>query len=142
MTPPNPLSWRVWPLADGKRWSWLVLLLTLAIGVGIWYVGKSWLLALAAVAGVVATGWHFFVPIEYEVTPIGIRRRIANRTRMLPWHAIRAYQIRNSGIVLYQRTGPASIDLLRSMFIPFPSDPKELISALRTHASHAADVQA
>ena len=52
---------------------------------------------------------------------------LLGRTRLVPWHAIRAYQLRPTGIVLYQRSDPGNFDLLRSMFVPYPPDADELL---------------
>ncbi|MCI0332914.1 MAG: hypothetical protein L0228_06790 [Planctomycetes bacterium] len=134
------LSWRRWPLVDGRRWSWISIVGLASIGAGVWYLGGGWLLTTAAVAGLTATCWQFFLPVEYEVVSLGLRRRSFGRTRLVPWHAIRAYQLRPSGVVLYQRSEPTKLDLLRSMFIPNPPDADELLCAIRQHASHALEV--
>ena len=94
---------------------------------------------VAAVALLIAL-WSLWLPVEYEVASQGLRRRVLNRTRLVPWHAIRAYQLRPTGVLLYQRGDPASLDVLRSMFIPFPSDADELLTMLRHHASHAIEL--
>lgn len=134
------LSWHTWPIVDGRRWSWVAIVVLAGIGAGVWHLGGGWLLSTVAVAGLVATCWQFFLPVEYEVVALGLRRRVLGRTRIVPWHAIRAYQLRPSGVVLYQRSEPTKLDLLRSMFIPYPSDADELLCAIRQYASHAVEL--
>jgi hypothetical protein len=134
------LAWRVWPLADKRRWSWLVLVVIAGVGAGVWYLGGGLLLAIVATCGLAATLWQFFLPVEYEVAPHGLRRRVVGRTRLVPWHAIRAYRLRPAGVVFYQRSDPGNFDLLRSLFIPYPPDADELLCAVRRHASHATEL--
>lgn len=110
------------------------------MAIGVWYLGGGWLLAAAVAVGLAVTLWPFLAPVEYEVTALGLRRRVLNRTRLVPWHAIRAYQLGASGIVLYQRSDPATVDLLRSMFVPYPAEADELIVAMRQYASHATEL--
>jgi hypothetical protein len=134
------LIWHVWPIADNRRWSWLMVLALLMLGVAIWFFTGATMVAVAAPLGLAATVWQFFLPVEYEIAVHGLRRRVLGRTRLIPWHAIRAYQLRSSGIVLYQRGDPSRLDLLRSMFVPYPPEADELPLALRLHASHAAEL--
>ena len=35
--------------------------------------------------------------------------------RLVPWHAIRAYQLRSTGVVFFQRADPTPIDLLQQL---------------------------
>lgn len=133
-------SWRSWPLADGPRTSWLVPVVIACTGIGVVYEGGGWILAVVAAAGLAVTLWPFILPVKYEVTSLGVRRRVFNHMRLVPWHAIRAYQLRPTGIVLYQRSDPSTVDLLRSMFIPYPVDADELLVAVRQYASHAIEL--
>ncbi len=135
-----PVAWRSWPLVDQRRWSWLVMALLVAVGGGVWFLGGGWLLAVVVTLGLATTLWKYFMPIDYELAPLGLRRRVLGRTRVVPWHSIRAYRLRPSGVVLYQRSEAGVIDLLRSMFVPFPPDADDLVSAMRQYASHAAEV--
>jgi hypothetical protein len=134
------LAWRRWPLVDWPRSSWLVVVMIACLGASVWYSGGGWVLGVTAAAGLAATFWSYLLPVNYEVASIGLRRRVWNHTRLVPWHAIRAYQLRPSGVVLYQRSDPGAIDVLRSMFVPYPSDADELLVALRRYASHAAEL--
>jgi hypothetical protein len=132
--------WTSWPLVDEMRWSWTVLVGVIAVGIAVWQASGGWLLAIAASIGLAATLWRFFLPTDYEAAAVGLRRRVLGRTRLVPWHAVRAYRLRASGIVLYQRSNPSGADLLRSMFIPYPADADELLCAMRQYASHASEL--
>jgi hypothetical protein len=104
------------------------------------YVGASWFVATAAGAGLSAALWQFFVPVDYELGALGVRRTVLGRARLLSWHVVRAYQLRSTGVVLYQHMEPLKIDLLRSVFVPYPAEEEELICTLRQHLSHAAEL--
>lgn len=138
--PAVSLLWHTWPIVDERRWSWMMLALIFAVAVFIWYIGGGWLLSMLAALGLGITLWEFFLPVEYEIASHGIRRRVLGRTRLIPWHAIRAYQIRPTGVVLFQRSDPRHLDLLRSLFIPNPPVAGDLIEALRQQASHATEM--
>jgi hypothetical protein len=125
---------------DGARTLWLLPAVIVGIGVAVVYLGGGWVLAVVAAAGLAITLWPFLLPVHYEVSSLGIRRRVFNRLRFVPWHAIRAYQLRPTGVVLYQRSDPSGVDLLRSIFIPYPADADELLVAMRQYASHAVEL--
>jgi hypothetical protein len=134
------LQWRSWPLAEHKRWSWLVVVGVLAVGGVCAYLGNSWLPGLLAALGLSATLWKFFVPVSYEIEAFGLRRSALGRTRVVAWQAVRAYQMRPTGVLLFQRPDPAAIDLLRSVYIPYPADEDEVLCAVREHLQHAMEL--
>jgi hypothetical protein len=134
------LRWRSWPLVEHKRWSWLVALGIIALGGACAYLGQSWLPGLLAVGGLAVTLWQFFVPVGYKIDSLGLRRSALGRTRVFGWQGVRAYQVRPTGIVLFQRPDPTAVDLLRSIFIPYPADEDEVLCALREHLSHAVEL--
>jgi len=132
--------WRSWPLADSLRWSWLVPLAITGVAVVVWCLDGGWLLSFAAVAALAATLWQFLLPVTFEINSLGIRRRALGRTRLVPWNAVRAYQLRPTGIVLFQRPGPLAVDYLRSLFVPYPPDEDELQCATQQYLSHATEL--
>jgi hypothetical protein len=118
--------WRNWPLVDGLAWSWVVLL-----GV---------LIAIAVVAALAVVLWQFLLPVTYEVTPLGLRRYALGRIRLVPWQAVRAYQLRATGVVFFQNANPTRADQLISLFVPYPEDEDEMLVAVRLYLSHATEV--
>ena len=137
-----PLRWTCWPLVDYARWSWLAVVGILLVAGLVIFFGKGWFLAAMFAAGLSITLWQFLVPVHYEVTTLGLRRSTLGRTRLVSWYAVRAYQLRSTGAVLYQQFDPGTIDLLRSIFVPYPADEDELICALRQYLTHAVEVPA
>lgn len=133
------IRWRSWPLADYPGWSWLMLVGTLSTGIAVWRLG-GWLLAVAAIAALALALWQFLLPVVYEVCSLGIRRHALGRTRLVPWQAVHAYELRSTGVVLYQRDDPMWVDLLRSLFVPYPPDADEMLCAVRQFLSHATEL--
>jgi hypothetical protein len=136
------IQWRSWPLVEYRRWSWLVIMGILAVAGLIVSIGANRLLATLVAIGLAVTLWQFFMPIDYEIGRQGLRRTVLGRTQLLPWHSIRAYQPRTIGVVLYRRHDPTNIDLLRSLFVPYPDNRAEALSVLRVQLSHATELPA
>ncbi|HEX2477181.1 MAG TPA: hypothetical protein VHK01_20665 [Lacipirellulaceae bacterium] len=136
----DKLQWQAWPLVDKKRWSWMALVGIAAVGAFVSYFGNSWLLASLAMAGLTATLWKFFVPVHYELGSLGLRRSAFGRTTFLAWQAVRAYQVRPTGAVLFSRPDPTAIDLLRCVFVPYPAEEDDALCALREHLTHAVEL--
>lgn len=134
------LRWRCWPLVDRARWSWLAPVGVVVVGGIVVYMSGSWLLGPLVAAGLAATLWQCFVPVHYEIAALGLRRSALGRSRLVPWQAVRAYQLRSTGIVLYQRPDPTKVDLLRSIFVPYPADEDELLCAVRENLAHAVEL--
>jgi hypothetical protein len=147
MSPPFPpqqlagsLRWRTWPLVDQPTWSWVVPLGILSVGSFVYWFAGSWFLAILACAALTAAFWQFLLPVTYEVTSLGLRRQALRRLRLVPWQAIRAYQMRTTGAALFRRADPTALDLPSSLFVPYPPDADELLVALRLYLPHAVEV--
>jgi hypothetical protein len=134
------LRWRTWPLVDHARWSWLPLAGCAAVGGTVAYLSESWLLGFAGAAGLAATLWQYFVPTHYEIGSQGLRRTALGRSRLVPWHAIRAHQLRTNGVIFYQRPNPTTLDLIRGVFLPFPANEDDVICSLRQNLSHTVEL--
>jgi hypothetical protein len=135
------VRWRSWPLIDARRWSWLVPLGIALVGeFALWRAG--WFMAICVIAAMIAVFWQFLWPVTYEVTSLGIRRYAFHRVRLVPWQAIRAYQLRSTGVVFFQRPAPTALDVLSSWFVPYPPDRDELLVASRLYLPHATELPA
>jgi hypothetical protein len=134
------LCWQVWPLVDNAKWSWLAIVGIVSVAGFVVFLGGSWLMSAVFAVGLAIALWQFFVPVRFEMSALELRRTALGRTRSVPWHAVRAYQLRTTGAVLYQQFDPCTIDLLRSIFLPYPADEDELICALRQYLPHAVEL--
>jgi hypothetical protein len=138
--PSVTIRWRSWPLTDDWHWSWLLPAGILCVGTMVAWLGGGWVAGLVAAAALALAVWQFLLPITYEISSLGVRRYALGRMRLVPWSAIRAYQLRTNGLVLFQRPDPVAIDLLRSFFVPNPPDEDELVVAVRLYLLHAAEL--
>ena len=136
----STIRWQSWPLFDHPRTSWLLPAAIGCVGAVVWILGGGMLLALSAIAALCIAMWQFLLPITFEVCSLGVRRYALGRMRLVPWSAIRAYQLRSTGAVFFQRPDPADIDMLTSFFIPYPSDEDEMVVAVRLYLSHAVEL--
>jgi len=133
------VRWRSWPLVDRPAWSWLAIVGIASVGGFVFWLG-DWFLALAVVVALSVIMWQFFLPVTFEVTSLGLRRHALSRVRLIPWQAIRAYQLRPTGIALFQRPNPTKLDLLSSLFVPYPHDEDEMLVTVRLYLSHATEL--
>ncbi len=134
------LRWRNWPLVDQPAWSWAVPLGIFAVAFLVYWVSGSWFMATAAAAALAAAMRSFLLPTTFEVTSSGLRRLALGRLRLIPWQAIRAYQLRATGVLLFQRADPTTLDLPGGLFVPYPYDEDELLVAVRLYLPHAAEL--
>lgn len=125
---------------DHPKWSWIVPLGVLLIGLFVDAVGDSWILAIAAIAAMMIAIWSFFLPVTFEITSMGLRRKALRQIRIVLWPTIRAYQLRSTGIALFQRPDPSAFDLASSLFVPYPEDADELVVAVRLYLPHAVEL--
>ena len=106
----------------------------------VYWMGDSWFVTAVAVAALAITLRSFFLPTNFEVTPLGLRRRSPRSIRVFAWQSIRAYQVRATGIVLHRRADPTPVDLPQSLFVPFPNDPADIMVAIRSYLPHAVEL--
>jgi hypothetical protein len=135
----SSVRWRSWPLVDQPAWSWLAIVGIALVGGFVFWLG-DWFLALAVVAALAVIMWQFFLPVTFEVTSLGLRRHALSRVRLIPWQAIRAYQLRPTGIALFQRPNPTKLDMMNSLFVPYPHDEDEMLVTVRLYLSHATEL--
>jgi hypothetical protein len=106
----------------------------------VWWLGGGWLLGLTAIVSLALAVWQYLLSVTYEFCSLGIRRYALGRMRLVPWTAIRAYQLRPTGVVFFQGADPTAVDLLSSLFVPYPNDEDEVVVAVRLYLPHAAEL--
>jgi hypothetical protein len=127
-------------MLDHLAWSWLLPLGIALVGLFVFWTGSSLLLAIAAVIAVATSMWSMWLPITFEVTSLGLRRKTPRRIRLVPWTAICAYQLRTTGAMLFQQPEPSPLDIARGLFVPYPPEPDDLVVALRLYLPHATEL--
>lgn len=139
-SPSATIRWKDWPLTNDWRKSWLLPAGIICVGALVAWLGGGWLIGLAAIAALALAVWQYLLPVTYEISSQGIRRYALGRMRLVPWTAIRAYQLRPTGVVFFQRPDPTTVDLLSSLFVPYPSDEDEFVVAIRLYLPHAVEL--
>lgn len=139
-SPSATIRWRSWPLADNLRWSWVLPTGTLAVGALVALLAGSWSIGIVAVGALALAFWQFLLPVTYEISSLGIRRYALGYMRLVPWTAIRSYQLRTTGLLFFQCGEPTPVDLLSSLFVPYPSDEDEVVVAVRLYLPHASEL--
>jgi hypothetical protein len=139
-SPSATIRWRNWPLVDHWRWSWVLPVGMLCVGAMAARLGGGWPVGIVAVGTLAVALWQYLVPVTYELCSLGVRRYAFRRMRLVPWTAIRAYQLRSTGVVFFQRDDPTTVDLLNSLFVPYPSDEDEVVVAVRLYLSQAVEL--
>src|SRR3954471_10205311 len=133
------VRWRSWPLVDRWRWSWIAVASIVLIAALVYATGDSIAMAIIAVAAILITTRTFFLPTTYEITPFGIRRKTVRQIRLIPWTAIHSHQFRPTGLLLYHRADPTPLDIVGSLFVPYPPDADELIVAAKLYLPHSVE---
>jgi hypothetical protein len=136
----STVRWRSWPLVDDWPWSWLLPFGILSAGAVVWWLGGSWLLGLMAITSLALAAWQYLLPVTFEFYSLGVRRFALGRMRLVPWSAIRAYRLRPTGIVFFQRSDPTAVDFLSSLFVPYSTDEDEIVVAVRLYLPHAVEL--
>jgi hypothetical protein len=134
------LRWRSWPLVDRIAWSWLIPLGIAIVGLFVFWKDDNLFVSIAAMAAVAISMWPLWLPTTFEVTSLGLRRKTPRRIRLIPWTAIRSYQLRATGAMLFQQPEPSTFDVMRGLFVPYPEEPDELVVALRLYLPHATEL--
>lgn len=134
------LRWRIWPLVDRIAWSWLLPLGIGLVGLFVFWTGSNLILSIGAMIAFATALWPMWLPTTFEVTSLGLRRKTPRRIRLIPWTAIRSYQLRPTGAMLFQQPVPSAIGIANGLFVPYPQDPGELVVALRLYLPQAIEL--
>ncbi len=129
-------------MAEHAAWSWLVPLALVGVGGVVDYGGGGPLWGAVAAVALAISLWQFVLPVDYEISPAGCSRQVLGRERLVPWGAVRSYQPRVTGIMLFRRADPAAIDALGSWFVPYPADKDEMLAMARFYLQHAVELPA
>ena len=137
------LRWRHWPLRAYWPWSLLVPLGIVAAGIVVSVVCGQAVPGVLAGLVLVWSLVRFLLPQEYIAHSGGFQRLWFGRVgaeRIRSWQALRAYQLRATGLALFDRFPRVPLHVLRGQFLPYGNDPDELLCAIREFAPHAEEL--
>jgi hypothetical protein len=125
MAPP-PVSWQSWPLAAGGGQVWLVLSLILLSFTAIAYSSGSVGLAAGGAGLVCLAAWRLFVPVFFELGPMGVSQQVLGRSTRIPWGSIERAQVGRQG-VFFSLDG-AVLAPLRGLYVPWDGNREEVLA--------------
>lgn len=130
---PAVVAVRSWPLVDEGLGGFLPLVVAVIVGI---VVGAA---TARPVAGVLASvllalcAWRAWLPTRFVVGPDGVRHVVLGRERLVPWTAVRRYQLDQRGVFLLPLEEPAPIDFTRALFVPWNGQREALEALLSLH---------
>lgn len=132
---PPPVSWRSWPLAAGGSQVWLTLSLMLLTFSVIAYCDGSASLAAAGAGLVALAAWRVFVPIVYELGPMGVSQHLFSRTTRVPWGSVERAQVGRQG-VFFSLDG-AVLAPMRGLYVPWEENREQVLEQVAYYLPRA-----
>ncbi len=116
---PPLLEWDDWPIRDD--WSVLIVFLLALAGVSlaVFWVTARFLWTAIVDIFLIASFARALLKALHRMGPYGVERIVFGRLQRVPWRAIRAIQIEDYGVFLFDTHNPCPADALRAVFVPF-----------------------
>ena len=126
-----------WPLrAHRNRSICLVLAITLtALVTGM--MSDSVSMGLLAGITLVIASWRYWLPVNYEIGPYGIRQTVWKYVRRVSWQQVGRIEFRQHGIRFFPDRDPAQLANLRGLYI-YHSGKEETLKKVVTFYLDAA----
>jgi hypothetical protein len=138
--PTSPaLTIESWPLRDEPIASTLLLGTSLVVGLAVGLVGQNWLIGLASALALVLALRGLWLPAEYQLNELGVRRTVLGRSRRTPWREIGGYQIGSTALALWPDRQFTLRSMLRGMTIPYGDRRDQLVAIVEHYMTHADD---
>ena len=127
---PEEVNLRVWPLRSGGWGVWIAMLLPLAAGLLVaWRFEQWWAGVIVGLIGY-ASIWRTWLPVEVTLEATGIRERCLGWERKISWTAIRSYEVRPHGVMLYPDERLARIAALRGLYLHWGARRSEVLDVI------------
>jgi hypothetical protein len=124
---PEEVTLSSWGLRDLGWYGWANLLLAAVVACAVgWLTG--WPLAgWGVLALLLLSLWRFWLPIRFELGPHGITQTVLSRTTIIPWTAIRSYEVRRKGVLLFADAVLTPLSPLRALYLPWAGDREQVL---------------
>lgn len=136
---PRDVIVRSWPLGQGNRQAWGLLAVTTGVCLVLGTWSGSLATGLVLGATLLLAGWRLLLPIEFELSAMGITRTTFWSTRRIPWSVIGRVQRRTHGVAFYQSVEPVALESLHALYVPFGKQEAELLALLDYYLSGRAN---
>lgn len=121
---------RAWPLRE-QGWRSLALVgALLIVGALVGQATGHWAPGLASVLLLFAVTWRFWLPVDFELDPLGITQRIGRRSWRLRWTAIGGYEPRDDGARLWPAGASPLTAAARAISIPWDGQREAVLAIL------------
>jgi len=132
-TSTDSLCWQSWPVREQTLRSLLVTAGLLVGTVVVYLIAGRVVLSLLALAAVMTALWRFFVPVQFELSEVGLGQRILGRQRRIPWHAIARYDVCSDGVLLSPEEELLPMTPLRALYLPWTTHREEVLCRVRCY---------
>jgi len=122
-----------WPLRDRPMGASLAV--TLAAGLAwlaVWATGNVVVGAAIGVA-LLLTLWRTWLPMRYQLGSGGIVQTVLGWRRRIPWMAIRRYEPRSDGVLLFSDAAVVGFAPLRGLYLHCGGKREAVIAQLQHH---------
>ncbi len=127
---PEEITLWHWPLRDRKVGAWLALVVPLLAGISIaWRFDQWWAGVIVGLLGY-ATIWRTLLPMQITLGATGIKERCLGFERRIPWTAIRSYEVRRHGVLLFPDERLTRVAPLRGLYLHWGQQRYEVLEVV------------
>jgi hypothetical protein len=127
---PEEVQLTVWPLRDRGLGAWVALVLPLVAGLLVaWRFEQWWAGVIVGLIGYAAV-WRAWLPVQVTLGATGINERCLGWERKINWTAIRTYEVRRHGVLLYPDERLARVAPLRGLYLHWGSRKDDVLDVV------------
>lgn len=136
-SPPRALTIESWPMRDEPLASSLLLGFAIAVGIAASWIAQNGLTGVACATALLLALRHLWMPAEFQINELGVRRTVLGRSRRTPWREIGGYQIGSTAIAIWPDQEPSLQNVLRGVYIPYGRQRDQLIAIVELYMSRS-----
>lgn len=129
VAPEEVTLWHL-PLRDRGLGAWVAMLVPLLTGLLIaWRFDQWWAGVLVGLVGYAAL-WRNWLPVQVSLGATGIKERCLGIERRIGWTAIRSYEIRRHGLLLFPDDRLTRVAPLRGLYLHWGNQKDEMLAVV------------
>jgi hypothetical protein len=119
-----------WPLRDRRLGAWVAMGVPLIAGLLIaWRFEQWWSGVIVGLIGY-AVIWRNWLPVQVTLSATGIKERCLGFERRINWTAIRSYEIRRHGVLLFPDDKLTRVAPLRGLYLHWGTQKDEVLEVV------------
>ena len=122
-----------WPLRDEPVAAAVVLLMAAGVSITAAVVARSYLVGVASALALLLALRSWWLPAEFHVNELGVKRTTWGRSQRTPWREIAAYELCASGVLLLADSEASPLGLLRGIYVPYQTQRTALMAMVEQH---------